>query len=120
MDSSAKAFLSNRVYDQLKFVALVGLPAIGTLYFALSQIWGFPNGAEVVGTITAVDTFLGVLLGLSSSSYNNSDAPYAGTMAVEYNEATDSRTVKIDLNDGDADFVDSLDKAKDVRFKVVR
>ncbi|MBQ2396430.1 MAG: phage holin [Bacteroidales bacterium] len=46
------------------------LPAIGTLYFALAGIWGFPYGEEVVGTIAAVDTFLGVILGISTAQYN--------------------------------------------------
>ena len=49
---------------------MVCLPAIATLYFALAGIWDFPYGEEVVGTITAVDTFLGVLLGISSAQYN--------------------------------------------------
>lgn len=62
--------MSNKLYDVLKWMALVFLPAIGTLYFALAGIWGFPYGEEIVGTITAVDTFLGVLLGISSAQYN--------------------------------------------------
>lgn len=61
--------LSNKVYDVLKWIALYLLPALGTLYFALSGIWGFPYGEQVVGTITAVDTFLGVILGISSATY---------------------------------------------------
>ena len=61
--------MSNKTYDVLKWVALVVLPAIGTLYFALSGIWGFPYGEEIVGTITAVDTFLGAILGISSLQY---------------------------------------------------
>ena len=61
---------SNKTYDILKHVAQVGLPAAGALYFALSQIWGFPYGEEVVGTITAIDAFLGVVLGYSTAQYN--------------------------------------------------
>ena len=61
--------LSNKVYDVLKWIALYLLPALGTLYFALSGIWGLPYGEQVVGTITAADTFLGVLLGISSAAY---------------------------------------------------
>ena len=64
--------MSNRVYDILKWVAQILLPAFGTLYFALSKIWGFPFATEVVGTIAAVDTFLGALLGISSANYNKS------------------------------------------------
>ena len=62
--------MSNNTYDFLKWVARYLLPALGTLYFALAGIWGFPYGEEVVGTITAIDTFLGVILGISNSQYN--------------------------------------------------
>ena len=62
--------LSNKTYDFLKWVAQLLLPAIGTLYFALASIWGFPYGEQVVGTITAVDTFLGVILGISTATYS--------------------------------------------------
>ena len=62
--------LSNKTYDILKWVAQYLLPAIGTLYFALAGIWGFPYGEQVVGTVTAIDAFLGVILGISTSQYN--------------------------------------------------
>lgn len=62
--------MSNKMYDVLKWIAMVFLPALATLYFALAGIWGFPYGEEIVGTITAVDTFLGVLLGITSAQYN--------------------------------------------------
>lgn len=61
--------MSNKLYDVLKYVAQIGLPAVGTLYYALSAIWGLPYGEQIVGTITAVDTFLGTLLMISSSAY---------------------------------------------------
>ena len=63
--------LTNRMYDVLKWIAQLLLPALGTLYFALAGIWGFPYGEQIVGTITAVDTFLGVILGISTYKYNN-------------------------------------------------
>lgn len=62
--------MSNKMYDMLKWIAMYLLPALGTLYFTLSGIWGFPYGEQVVGTITALDTCLGVLLGISSVQYN--------------------------------------------------
>ena len=62
--------LSNRTYDILKWIAQLLLPALGTLYFALAGIWGFPYGEQIVGTITAVDTFLGVILGISTAAYS--------------------------------------------------
>ena len=61
--------MSDKIYNFLKFVAMVVLPAIGTLYFALAGIWGLPYGEQIVGTITAIDTFLGAILGISSSKY---------------------------------------------------
>ena len=64
--------MSNQVYDVLKWIAQILLPAIGTLYFALAGIWGFPYGEQIVGTITAIDTFLGVCLGISSDNYHKS------------------------------------------------
>jgi hypothetical protein len=67
--------MSNKVYDVLKWVALILLPAVGTLYFALAKIWGFPYAAEIVGTITAVDAFLGALLGISTANYNKEKPP---------------------------------------------
>jgi hypothetical protein len=83
MSDTKQPFLSNRAYDVLKFIAQILLPALGALYFGLAQIWGLPKAEEVVGTITVVDTFLGVLLGLSSKQYNNSDVRYDGAFDVE-------------------------------------
>ena len=65
--------ISNKVYDVLKWIAQYLLPALGTLYFALSTIWGFPYGEQVVGTITAIDAFLGAILGLSSATYDKNE-----------------------------------------------
>ena len=61
--------MSNKVYDVLKFIAMILLPALGALYFALEGIWNLPYGEEIVGTITAIDTFLGTLLGISNAKY---------------------------------------------------
>lgn len=69
--------LSNKAYDILKWIAQILLPALGTLYFALASIWGFPYGEQIVGTITAIDAFLGALLGISTKNYykdNNHDS----------------------------------------------
>lgn len=64
--------MKNKTYDMLKFTAQIVLPALGTLYFAISNIWGLPYGEQVVGTITAVDAFLGAVLQISTSEYNKS------------------------------------------------
>jgi len=61
--------VTNRVYDNLKYIAQIILPALGTLYFALSQIWGLPYGEAIVGTIAAIDAFLGAVLKISSDRF---------------------------------------------------
>lgn len=62
--------LNDKVYQILKWVCMIFLPALATLWFALGKIWGFPYLAEVEGTIVAIDTFLGALIGVSTLSYN--------------------------------------------------
>ena len=62
--------MSNKVYDILKYVAMIVLPALGTLYLTIAGIWGLPYGEAVAGTITAIDTFLGAILMISSNQYH--------------------------------------------------
>ena len=64
--------MKNETYDILKYIAQILLPAIATLYFAVANIWGLPYGEQIVGTITAIDAFLGVCLGISSDNYHKS------------------------------------------------
>jgi hypothetical protein len=104
--------MSNKVYDQLKFVALILLPALATFYVTFAQIWGLPKGAEVSASIMAVDTLLGVLLGISTASYNRD--VNVGTMHVTPDDGIQKHTLQ--LNDN----VDpmQLQKKKEVRFQV--
>ena len=62
--------MSNKVYDVLKWIALVLLPALGALYFGLANIWGLPYAEEIVGTVSVIDTFLGAILMISTNEYN--------------------------------------------------
>lgn len=78
-----KPLISNVMYDRLKWVALVALPALGALYFALAPLWNLPKPQEVVGTIVAIDTFLGLLLGVATKKYNSSDAKFDGALHVD-------------------------------------
>lgn len=61
--------MSDEIYDILKFIAQIVLPAAGTLYFALAGIWNWPYGEQIVGTITAVDAFLGAVLKISTKTF---------------------------------------------------
>lgn len=110
--SSRTYFLGNRAYDRLKFLTQILLPAIGTLYFALAGIWGLPSAEEVVGTIVAVDTFLGVVLQLSSSGYANSEERFDGQINIE--ETAKVKRFSLELK-GDPDEIETKDE---VVFKV--
>jgi len=99
----------NKTYDVLKWIAQYALPAAGTLYAALAKIWGFPYGNEVVGTVVAVDAFLGVLLGISKSNYEGD-----GTLTVNSTDPNKD-LYNLDLNIP----VDELPSRKEITFKVV-
>lgn len=81
-DNIKTPWLNNKAYDILKYLALVLLPALGTMYFALANIWGLPAAEQVVGTIVVVDTFLGVIIRYASKQYEGSDARFDGEMVV--------------------------------------
>lgn len=66
--------MSNNLYDILKWVAMILLPALATFYAAISAVWSLPYTEQVVGTITAVDTLLGTLLKISSDNYKKQEA----------------------------------------------
>lgn len=79
---SANTWLSNEVYDKLKFLTQVILPGVGALYFALAGLWDLPSADAVVGTIVAVDAFLGLFLGASTKQYMNTDARFDGAVNI--------------------------------------
>ncbi len=82
----------NKVYDRLKWMVTLLLPALGTLYFTLASIWGLPYCEQVVGTIMAVDALLGVLLGISSASYKGD-----GTLIITPCEFGGEEAAEIDF-----------------------
>ena len=69
---------SNTAYNNLKFIALVALPALAVLYSGLGELWGLSYTDQIVGSIILIDTFLGALLQISSSKYHKDDANYDG------------------------------------------
>lgn len=103
--------ITGKLYDYLKFLAQIVLPALATLYFALAGLWGLPAAEQVVGTIVAVDAFLGVVLGISQVNYNKNTL--VGDMVVaDHPEA--GKTFQLQLN-GDPE---QLADQPEVRFKV--
>ncbi len=109
MNESTGFVLPSKVYDFLKFVALVLLPALGTLYFALAGTWGLPNAEQVVGTITAIDTLLGVLLKASTSAFNKSPAAFDGHISIMVDPSTERTSFRLELND-DPESLIGMDK----------
>lgn len=107
-----KSHLSNRIYNLLKYITQIALPAVGSLYFGLSQIWGFPNGEQVVGTIALITVFMGVLLGISTVNYKNSGAKYDG--AIDVTESVDGKLFSLELEDDPY----SLEEKPEVVLKV--
>lgn len=65
--------MSNKLYDALRFVAELLLPALATLYAALAGIWNLPYAEAIVGTIAAIDTFLGAFIAWSKSKYDKAE-----------------------------------------------
>ena len=100
--------LSNKVYDTLKWIAQYLLPACGTLYFALAGILGLPYGEQIVGTISAITIFLGVILGISSATYVKSGANTDGTLQVDISNP-EKDIYRLQLN---SDLSDLADKSK--------
>lgn len=62
--------LPNKIYDILKWVTMIVLPALATAYVGLAAIWGWPFADEVAKTTAVVCTLLGALLGISTAQYN--------------------------------------------------
>lgn len=61
--------MSNKVYDVLKWVALIAMPAVIALYSTLSSVWGWAYGEQIVATLAALEVFLGAILQISNAKY---------------------------------------------------
>lgn len=106
--------IKGKLYDVLKFLAQVVLPALGAAYFALAGIWGLPAAEQVVGTIVVVDTFLGAILHLSSTAYNKNEVAQ-GTINVFPNADKTGKVFQLEV-DGDPE--EELEGKEKAVFKV--
>jgi hypothetical protein len=107
--------LSSNVYNVLKVIATTVLPGLGALYFALADIWNLPKAEEVVGTIAAVNVFLGLLVNVSSVQYNRSDKKYGGVINTVDRE-DGSKVFTLELADEVG--VYDLEKRDSVLFRI--
>lgn len=91
--------IPDKWYDFLKKIALIGLPAIGTAYATIAEIWGMGATTKVLATIVVIETFLGSMLGISTRIYNNSDEKYDGVVHTSIEEATGVKLYSLELNE---------------------
>ena len=89
--------LTNTMYNRMKWVTLVFLPAVGAAYFSLSELLGLPFGDEVVGTIVIICTFFGNLIGISNKQYNSSESKFDGSLVLTPGEDDDSTDLRFQM-----------------------
>lgn len=104
--------LSNNLYDKLKFLVQVVLPALAALYVGLSQWWGFANPEAVAGTIALVATFLGVFLNVSAKQYDG-----AGDLVVTTDAQDGQVYLSADLNKHPSAFKDKKNVVLNVKHQ---
>lgn len=113
-----KGFLPGKMYDKLKWLSLIFLPAFATLYMTIGAIWSLPNTDELVKSIVAIEAFLGLVLGISSKAYNSSEARFAGQLNV-FNTIDEAgvigKTFQIDMGNTDPWY---LEKNRELTLKV--
>ena len=105
--------LSSTTYDRLKKFTQIGFPATGTLYFTIAQIWGLPYGEQVVGTLTAITLFCGIVLAVSKKQYDSSGAGASGTILIDTSDP-EKDVYRLELIDP----VESLRDKNSVTFTV--
>jgi hypothetical protein len=104
--------ITGKLYDWLKWIAQIVLPGLGTLYFTLAGIWGLPNAEEIVGTVMAVDLFLGLLLGISQVQYNKGVAQGGDFNVFEGEDGSLEFSMALEAEP------EELAKKKELRFDV--
>lgn len=103
-ESNTSTLLNNKQYDVIKYLTVVLLPAVGTLYFALSQIWGLPAGEAVLGTLAAIQVFIGATMRVTTKQYEESGEKYIGEINVTENP--DKTLFSLDLEGDPEELID--------------
>lgn len=113
MNNETIPLLSNKAYNLIKAIVQLLIPAASSLYLLLSGLWGLPFAQQIVGTLSGLATFLGVLLRISTKSYDNSDAKYDGKVLIVDDE-DGPKLFSLELNGNPLD----LEKKKSISFKI--
>jgi hypothetical protein len=111
-DTSPVFLLPDKLYNFIKFLALVGIPAIASGYFTLAGTFGLPNTEKVIGFLTVLDTFLGLILGVSTRSYKKATQADGVINITQTPEGTKLYSLELEQ---DPSFIDTK---KTVVFKV--
>lgn len=112
--STKPAWMSNEVYDFLKWAVLIAIPAFGTFYQIMANVWHLPAANEVATTCLALATLLGALIGVATRNYNKSDSKYDGTLVIS-DAANPEVPTNYNFNVGD---LDKLEQKGTVTLKV--
>lgn len=112
--STKPAWMSNKVYDFLKWAVLIAIPAFGTFYQIMANVWHLPAANEVATTCLALATLLGALIGVATVNYNKSDSKFDGTLQIT-NAADPTVPTNYNFNVGD---LDALEQKGEVTLKV--
>lgn len=94
-ESETTSFFTHSLYDKLKYIAQIILPAIGTLVLAVGGIWNWGYTVQTAGTITALDLFLGAILKLSSNAYYRNEANFDGDVNLSHDPTTGENKIQI-------------------------
>ena len=113
-ETTKQPILGNVSYDVAKDAVTIYIPALGVFYAAVAAIWGLPFSVEVVGTVAAVEVFLGAVLKVSSNRYQNLPVNYNGALRVNMTDPL-SDNYKLELDAG----WDSLAKEDEIRIQVI-
>lgn len=106
--------LNNKIYDAMKWVTMIVLPATSSAYYGLAGIWGLPYPEQVSGTLAITATFFGIVLGLSTSAYNKSDQKFNGVFDVDTVSNPEKDIYSLNVNDE----FENLAKLKQITLKV--